>query len=421
MTTYFDINLDLTAEDKALREEAHKLAKEVIRPIGIEIDRMSAEDAVAEGSPLYDFMKQAYQLGYHKAGIPEEFGGLGCTPLQTHLIWEELYWGNLGLAAVVSLAGWPYFKLLGSGNQELIEEFVVPYCNCDDASISGCWAITEPDHGSDTMNAGEKFFHDEKVKGQLQARLEGDEYVLNGQKSAWVSCAPFATHAMLNLQIDPSKGMAGGGVCILPLNLPGVERGAPLEKVGQRDLPQGELFFDNVRIPGRWMFITPEDYAETGVIGNLGFGNTCMSNVALGIARAAFDEALQYTKTRIQGGKPLIDHYSVKIRVHGMFAKVEAIRAMSRAVWILNSRCSPVVPEYGFAAKTFCTDVAREVIEEAVQLYSANGLTKEYYIEKLWRDSRALTIEDGENNTLSAIGGHLINENFPRTKVNQLF
>ncbi len=169
------------------------------------------------------------------------------------------------------------------------------------------------------------------------------------------------------------------------------------------------------------MFLTPENYAEVGVIGNLGFGNTCMSNVALGIARAAFDEALAYTKTRIQGGKPLIEHYSVKIRVHGMFAKVEAIRAMSRAVWILNSRCSPVVPEYGFASKTFCTDVAREVIEEAVQLYSANGLTKEYYIEKLWRDSRALTIEDGENNTLSAIGGHLLKDNYPRRKVEQLF
>ncbi len=222
MTTYFDINLDLTAEDKAIRDEAHKFAKEVIRPIGIEIDRMSAQDAVAEGSPLYDFMKQAYKLGYHKAGIPEEFGGLGCTPLQTHMIWEELYWGNLGLAAVVSLAGWPYFKLLGTGNTELIEEFVVPYCNCDDASISGCWAITEPDHGSDTMNAGEKFFHDPKVTGQLQARLEGDEYILNGQKSAWVSCGPFASHGMVNLQIDPSKGMAGGGRCILPLNLPGV-------------------------------------------------------------------------------------------------------------------------------------------------------------------------------------------------------
>ncbi len=421
MTTYFDINLDLTEEDKAIREQAHKFAKEVIRPAGREIDRMSAEEAVSENSPLHDVMRQAYELGYHKAGFPEEVGGLGCTPLQSHIIWEELYWGNLGLAACISLAGWPYIKILGTGNQQLIDEFVVPYCNCTDGSITGCWAITEPDHGSDTMNAGEKFFTDPNIRGQLQARLEGDEYVLNGQKSSWVSCAPFASHGMVNVAIEPSMGMAGGGVCILPLTLPGVSKGAPLEKVGQRDLPQGELFFDNVRIPKHWMFFTPDNYVEKGVLGNLGFGNTCMSVVALGIARAAFDEAYAWSKERIQGGKPLNEHYAMKIRIHGMFAKVEAIRALSRAVWELNIRATSVLPEYGFAAKTFCTDAAREVVEEAVQIYSANGLTKEYYIEKLWRDSRALTIEDGENNTLSNISGHVLNETFPRTSVDKHF
>ena len=169
------------------------------------------------------------------------------------------------------------------------------------------------------------------------------------------------------------------------------------------------------------MFFTPENYVENGVLGNLGFGNTFMSSVALGTARAAFDEAYAWAKERVQGGKPLAEHYSMKIRIHKMFAKVEAIRALSRAVWDLNIRTAPLLPEYGFAAKTFCTDAAREVVEEAVQIYSANGLTKEYYIEKLWRDSRALTIEDGENNTLSNIGGHVLNETFPRNSVNKLF
>jgi acyl-CoA dehydrogenase len=414
MSTYFDIDLGLTEEDKAIKEQAHKFSRDVLRPVGRELDRMAAKDVVAENSPLFDVMKQAYALGYHKAGFPEEVGGLGCTPLQTHIIWEELYWGNLGLASCVSLAGWPYIKLLGSGNQQLIEEFVIPYCACTDGSITGCWAITEPDHGSDTMNVGEKFFSDASVRGQLQARLDGDEYVLHGQKSAWVSCAPFASHGMVNVNIDPEQGLSGGGVCILPLNLPGVKRGAPLEKVGQRDLPQGELFFDNVRIPKDWMFITPANYVETGVLGNLGFGNTCMSIVALGIARAAFEEAFSWAKQRIQGGKPLAEHYAMKIRLHKMFTNLEAIRAMSRAVWQLNLQSNPLYPEYGFAAKTFCTDTARLVIEEAVQIYSANGLTKEYYIEKLWRDSRALTIEDGENNTLNNIGGHVLNQTYPR-------
>ncbi len=417
--TYFDINLDLTDEDRAIKEAAHKFAKEVMRPVSIEIDKMSAEESVAPGSPLWDFLKQGYGLGYHKAAFPEEVGGLGFTPLQSHIMSEELVWGSLGLTGVLLLAGWPYVKLLHTGNQELIEEFVVPFCQCDDASITGSWAITEPDHGSDTLAVGEKFHSDPKIKWQVQARLEGDEYVINGQKAAWVSCAPTATHTMLNLQIDTSMGMAGGGTCILPLNLPGIERGKPLEKVGQRDLPQGELFFDNVRIPKRWMFVGPEEFGEW-VVGNLGFGNTAMTLFAIGLARAAFDETLAYVKDRIQGGKPLIEHYMMKVRIHRMFAQVEAIRAMSRAVWELNSRIYPVCGEYAFAGKTICSEMAREVIDEGVQIHGGNGLTKEYFIEKLWRDSRALTIEDGENYTLNRLGGHILKDTYPRKSVNLL-
>ena len=417
--TYFDINLDLTEEDKAIREAAHKFAKEVMRPASIEIDRMSAEEAVAEGSPLWDFVKQAYELGYHRAAFPEEVGGLGFTPLQTHILQEELMWGSLGMTGVVFLAGWPYFKVLATMDPERIEEFVIPFCRCSDGSVSGCWAITEPEHGSDTIAGGEAFFSDPKIKGQVRAKLEGDEWVINGQKAAWVSCAPTASHCMLNVHIDPSMGLAGGGVCMLPLNLPGITRGKPLEKVGQRDLPQGELFFDNVRIPKRWMFVGPEEYGDW-VVGNLGFGNTGMSVVALGLARAAFDETLAYAKERVQGGKPLIEHYAMKVRIHRMFAQVEAIRAMSRAVCELNARAYPPLAEYAYAAKTFCTETAREVIDEGVQIHGANGLTKEYFIEKLWRDSRALTIEDGENSVLNRLGGHILKDTYPRTSVNLL-
>ena len=415
--TYFDVNLDLGPEEKAIREAAHKFAREVMRPISKELDRMTAEETVAEGSPLWDFVKQGYELGHHKAAFPEEVGGLGFTPLQAHILQEELIWGSLGMTTVVGLAGWPYFKILATMNLELIEEFVVPFLQCSDGSIAGCWAITEPEHGSDTVAVGEEFFSDPKIKGQVRAKLEGDEWVINGQKAAWVSCAPTASHCMLNVHIDPSMGLAGGGVCMLPLDIPGVTRGKPLEKVGQRDLPQGELFFDNVRIPKRWMFVGPEEYGEW-VIGNLGFGNTGMSIVALGLARAAFDETLAYAKERVQGGKPLIEHYSMKIRIHRMFAQVEAIRAMSRAICELNARVYPPLAEYAFAAKTFCTETAREVIDEGVQIHGANGLTKEYFIEKLWRDSRALTIEDGENLVVNRLGGHILKDTYPRTTVN---
>jgi alkylation response protein AidB-like acyl-CoA dehydrogenase len=415
--TYFDLNLDLTPEDEAIREAAHKFAKEVMRPLGMELDRMSAEEVAAPNSPIWGFLKRAYELGYHKGAFPVEVGGLGFTPLQSHILMEELFWGSTGLAAALLLAAWPYVKILHTMDMELIEEFVVPYCQCTDGSVTGSWAVTEPDHGSDTLNVGADFWSDPKIKMQISARPEGDEWVLNGQKSAWVSCGPTATHSLVNAHVDTTKGMSGGGVCIVPLNLPGITRGKALEKMGARDLPQGELFFDNVRIPKRWMFTEPDDYGDW-VINNLGFGNTGVSVGALGLARAGFEETLKYAKERIQGGKPLFEHYSIQVRIHRMFAAVEAIRAMSRAVWNVNARAYPPLSEYAYAAKTFCTETAVQVIDEGLQIHGANGLTKEYFIEKLWRDARSLTIADGENSVLNRLGGHILKDTFPRTSVN---
>lgn len=420
MTTYFDVNLDLSNEDRMIRDEAHKFAKEVMRPISWEIDKMTALGAVSDESPMWEFLKKAYELGYHKYGFPEEIGGLGCSPLQSHLIAEELLWGSIGLNGILGMSSWIFGQLLRTGVKELIDYFVKPFCECSDGSITGCWAITEPEHGSDHFGIGEKFYSNNRTEGQVSAILEDDQYIISGQKSAWVSCAPTASHCMLNVQIDKSLGLSGGGVCIVPLDLPGVKRGRPLEKVGQRDLPQGELFFDDVRIPQKWMFHKPDTYPES-VLCNLGLGNTGMSIAALSLARSAFEEAFNYTKSRFQGGKALIEQYVIKSKIHQMFAKVEGIRAMSRAIHLLNSRVVTPVYEYGYAAKTLCTELARDVIEEAVQIHGANGLTKEYFIEKIWRDSRALTIEDGDNTALNRLGGHILKESYPRQRINQLF
>lgn len=417
--SYFDLNLDLTEEDEAVREAARTFARNVARPIGIAVDRMTAAEAVADGSPVWEFLREGYRLGYHKALFPEAVGGLGLTPLQGHLVMEELFWGSLGLGAILLLSTWPFMKVLQTGDGELIDEFVVPFCACSDASIRGCWGIIEPDHGSDHIGKGEDFYTDPRIKGQVRARLDGDAWVINGEKAAWVSAAPLATVAMLNVHVDGRMGLAGGGTCMVPLDLPGVSKGRPLEKVGQRDLPQGSLVFEDVRIPRRYMFCGPDGYADW-VVHNLGFGNTAMSVLALGLARAALEEAYGYAKTRVQGGKPLAEQYAMKIRIHRMFTKVEAIRAMSRAVWNLTLNVDPPAAEYGYAAKIFCTEAARDVIEEAVQIHGANGLTKEYFIEKVWRDSRALTIEDGVNDVLARLGGEILNETFPRARMKRL-
>jgi acyl-CoA dehydrogenase len=409
---YLDISLKMTDEDLALRDAAHKFAEKVMRPISIELDRMTPDEVIAEGSPFWEFMKKAYELGYHKLLIPEPYG-LGLSPFQTHIVFEELGWGSFGLSVQLGVACFPAFAACITGDDKLIEEITIPFCNCTDGSLRGCWAITEPDHGTDYVSINQDLFTDPRCKGNIQARLKGTEYVISGQKSAWVSGGTIATHALLFCQIDPSKGMAGSGVCIVPLDLPGVSKGKALSKMGQRDLNQGEIYFDEVRIPQEYMFVQPDFYPEFLEM-LLAYANGCMSTWSTGIARAAFEESLTYAKERIQGGLPLIQHRSVRARIFGMFAKVETIRAFSRAVLNFNLSMSPPFAEYAVACKPTCTQLAFEVTHEAVQILGGNGLTSEYITEKLFRDARATLIEDGVNEGLLAEGGGMLHKHYPR-------
>jgi alkylation response protein AidB-like acyl-CoA dehydrogenase len=208
--------------------------------------------------------------------------------------------------------------------------------------------------------------------------------------------------ATLFCTIDPSHGFEAGGVCLVPLDLPGVRRGKPLDKLGQRALNQGEIFFDEVRIPAEYMVIGAQAYA--GVVETvLTLANASMGVIFVGLARAAFEQALAYAKERVQGGVPIIQHQNVKMRLFDMFRKVEASRALARRVLQYNTTNPPQL-EYSIASKVHSTSTAFEVATSALQVFGGNGLTREYPIEKLVRDARASMIEDGCNDILSLVG-----------------
>jgi len=208
-------------------------------------------------------------------------------------------------------------------------------------------------------------------------------------------------------------GHAGGGLFIVPLDLPGVSRGKVLDKMGQRDDPQAELYFDNVRLPKKYMVAGSEAY-ETMLEITLSITTAMMGVLSTGLARAAFEEALNYAKNRVQGGKLLIEHQDVQKKLFNMFTKVEMTRQISRAVYIYNQNTSIPAEEYSVMAKVYGTQSCFEVANEAIQIFGANGLTKEYVVEKLFRDARATLIEDGSNDVLAIAGGHKMISNYPR-------
>ncbi|OPY76816.1 MAG: Acyl-CoA dehydrogenase [Syntrophorhabdus sp. PtaU1.Bin153] len=412
---YFDLDANLSKQDLALKEAAHKFAETVMRPISIKLDKMSAEEAIAPDSPYWDFMRKAYSLGYHKLAFPEELGGQGLTPFQLALVMEELAWGSFGLTLALHTS----FDAVAAieGGEELMQEFTFPYINCTDGSYIGCWAITEPDHGSDPLAFGLPIFRDPKLRPQCRARLDGDEYVINGQKAAWVSGAPTAKTIFLWCQIDPTKGFAGNGMFVFSLDRPGVSKGKPCEMIGTRELNQGEIYFDDVRVPKKCLVVGPDHYEAAQAV-HVAMTTSMVGLWGVGLARAGFEEALKYARVREQGGKLLVDHSFIQAKLFDMFAKIEAARALCRSAVIYNFGMLPEkrVPEYGFAAKTFGTRTALEVCTDAIQILGANGLTPEYLLEKLFRDARVTTICDGSNDSLAIFGGNHLGQTYPRKR-----
>ena len=393
-----DLDLDLTEDERAVRHLVHRFALDVMRPAGRDLDRLDGEDVIAKGSLLWDVHRRWDELGVRllsgdTSGMsPASIARLSCV------VNEELGWGDSGLAVSIGAAEFPAMLARASQNPELMEAFPT--------GGIGCWAITEPDHGSDELDWSESDERPTLKRPNCVAERCGDDYVIRGQKAAWVSNGTIATSAALYTAVDEGDGIHGCGVVLVDLTSPGVSRGKPLDKIGQRALPQGEIFFEDVRVPARNLVVPPAMYPMMLEL-TLCTANGFMGATFAGVARAAFEHAVEYTKQRIQGGVPIFSHQSVRASLFEMFRKVETARALSRRVVLYNTVQSPLfggsgtpAVEYAIASKVTSTQAAFEVASQAVQLFGGNGLSREYPVEKLMRDARASMIEDGVNEVL---------------------
>ena len=394
----------LSEEEAAIQGVVHQFARDVLRPIGRELDKMTAAQVCAPGSPFWSIFEEAARLGM-TPDLLEQFEPSVAHRLES-IIGEEMGWGDAGLAVSLTVMNFPLEMARAVGNQELVE-----LC----AGKIGCWMITHPDKGTDVgafdmqreWPAGQP-----GNKGNMLAKVGADEIVINGQCSAWVSNGAVAQVALGYLSADYGNGFLDengrphGVTVIIPLDLPGVSRGKPLEKIGQRALPQGEIYFDNVKLPKRFAVALQDEYYGN-VASAWSFAGTHMSQVFTGVARAAFEMALHYCHERKQGGQLLIDHQLTRYRLGDMLRRVELCRAVARRS-LAYARQSPSGHPWATASgKVTVTEEADKVVTEAFRLFGGNGTTLEYPIEKLVRDVRAALIEDGENTMLTTRLGYL--------------
>ena len=390
----------LSEMEQTIQDNVHHFALTVLRPAAAAVDRLTPEEVIAPGSVLWAVLEKAQALGLSPTATAE------LPPLERvrllAIVAEELSWGDAGLAGAITVNNFPVMYSIIAGNEAMVR-----YC---DGKL-GCWGVTEPAHGSDMLDENSAIGAPGGSFGRPDcvARIAGDKIVVNGKKSAWVSGAMTAQVCALYCHLDEGGKTRPGVSVIVPLDLSGVTRGKSLDKMGCRGMNQGELYFDNVEVPMANLLAGPDTYEEFAYR-TLCEANPHVAGWALGIARAAFDHAVEYAHHRKQGGVAIIQHTSVRLRLFEMFRKIEAARALIRRVVAFNVTAPRPSLLASASAKVTATQTAFEVASEAVQIFGGNGVTREYPIEKLFRDARSTMIADGLNEILGMKAGtELIN------------
>lgn len=385
-----------------LLEDTHSFADRVVGSAALKLDAFSdPEEMVHAQTPLRVLLQQAFRYGYHKVLLPSKVGGDGVEGVERQAFLEELGRGSAGFAMSLFLGGLPFKELAASQDPDLIGEFVKPFVEDRDANNIGCCAVTEPQHGSDALFVGGAEF---RASGFLSQEttgvIKGESYVLNGEKGPWISNGPLATHALVSFNIEPSKG--GRDLAFIPLKSPGVDRGKPIRKLGQRDLAQGSLLFHEVEVPRRLSLTVREGY-EPMLSRIQAEVHSALAAVASGLARTAFEEAVAHAHSRRQGGKPLTGHQAVRQLLFDLYTRVEAARALSRRIG-QEPRESRITAS--LAAKIFCSEAAFHVVNDSMRVFG--GVPDDHLIAKLFRDARVMWVEHGSNDTLRLIGAERI-------------
>ena len=386
------MDLKITDEQQHMVDLAHDFAENVIRPAELELDKISDPETAFASDTYKNVMKKAYEIGFHKMIIAETYGGLGLDMFTMELVVEQLAWGGAGLASAILVApvAQEFAALFTMGDKKIINKFVRPFCEDTTGEISSAWAITEPDIGSDSC-----IFDDPEIRFRTTAVLKGDEYIINGTKAAWVSNGGLATLYMAMVNIEPENGMMGTGIFLIPGDLPGVSTGKALDKLGLRALNQAEVYFDEVHVPKEYLIVQPSPVYQNMLETIVTMGNTGVGLLAVGVMQAAYDQALAYSKERVQGKVPIFEHQIIQMKLMEAFYTIDAARSYLHNVGWWNANSFPGDIRRAAGARTFACNSAPKVTSEMIQILGGYGISKEYEIEKYYRDAKLLQIMDG--------------------------
>jgi acyl-CoA dehydrogenase len=311
--------------------------------------------------------------------LPEELGGGGMTDCLTGcVVQEELCWGCSGIGNLLTSGGFFAEPVLALGSDEQKRRWIEPLTG--DKPVLTALATTEPGAGSDAASI------------QTSAAKAGDGYVLRGQKS-WISNGGIADFYVVFATVAPGTRSKGVTAFVVEKDDPGVSFGAPMKKMGQRAILNAEMFLENVELPADRR-LGDEGQGFYGLMHTFDRSRVTLGAAATGLARAALEYAVEYSKSREQFGKPIAEHQAVAFRLADMATRVDAARLL---VWRAARKldAGDPAPQEAAMAKLFASETAMWCTWAAVQTLGGWGYSREYPVEKWMRDAKLEEIEEG--------------------------
>ncbi len=381
-------SLDLSPDLREMRDWVHEFAETVIRPAGAEWDER-------EETP-WPILQEASKIGLYSLDFFAqqwlEPSGLGIP-----VAWEELFWGDAGIALSIVGTGLAAVAVSGNGTPEQMAEWLPPMFGDAGEVKLGAFCVSEPEAGSDVAAIRTRAVYQEAT----------DEWVLNGTKS-WVTNGGIADVHVVVASVDPELGSRGQATFIVPPRTPGLSQGQKFRKHGIRASHTAEVVLDGVRVPGRCLVGGKERLdARLAKVreGGSSRGQAAMKTfeatrpavaaMAVGVARAAFEYARDYSVGRVQFGRPIGQTEGIAFMLADMAAAVDAARLLTwRAAWMARNR-KPFDHAEGSMAKLVAGEAAVRVTEQAIQILGGYGYTREYPVERWHRDAKIFTIFEG--------------------------
>jgi acyl-CoA dehydrogenase len=365
------VSFALTDEQKELRALAREFAEKEIRPRAAECDEHQTHAA--------DIIAKAHEIGLMNLHLPEALGGLELPCFDGMLVGEELNWGCSGIGTSIGANGLAAGPILIAGTEEQKKQWLGPLV---EAPVLGCFGLTEPGAGSDVSGI------------QTTAVRRGDEYVINGSKM-FITNAGHAAWMVCFASTEPGKGHKGLSAFVVPMDAPGVILEQHLDKMGQRATDTSAVAFQDVVVPAANL-LGAEGEGFKIAMQTLDFTRPGTAIGAVGVAQAAYELAVEYTKERVQFGMPVAMNQGVSFLVADMATEIEAARLLTwQAAWMIDAGWGRKATKFSSFAKLFSAETAMKVTTNAVQVYGGYGYMKEYPVEKLMRDAKLFQIYEG--------------------------